>query len=112
MTFARFQAITAAMTAAGEWTAPATPVVLLCRKWPDPVSGDFKRGQDAFVIGTIGDPPIGCDETERTSTFFGGRSFSGFCRPAWVSPLRSLIRHALARRQIHEPRAALASATP
>ena len=43
MTFARFQAITAAMTAAGEWTAPATPVVLLCRKWPDPVSGDFKR---------------------------------------------------------------------
>jgi hypothetical protein len=55
MTFARFQAITAAQTAYGEWTAPTTPVGLMYRKWPDPGSGPFKRDQDAFDIGTIGD---------------------------------------------------------
>jgi hypothetical protein len=55
MTVARFQAITAAQTAAGEWTAPTTPVALLYRKWPDPGSGTFKPGQDAFIVGTIGD---------------------------------------------------------
>jgi hypothetical protein len=55
MTVARFQAITAAQTAAGEWTAPTTPVALLYRKWPDPGSGAFKPGQDAFIVGTIGD---------------------------------------------------------
>jgi len=55
MTVARFQAITAAQTAAGEWTAPTTPVALLYRKWPDSGSGEFKRGQDVFVVGTIGD---------------------------------------------------------
>jgi hypothetical protein len=55
MTFARFQAITSAKTAAGEWTAPTTPVVLFYRKWPDPGGGEFKPGRDAFVIGTIGD---------------------------------------------------------
>ena len=55
MTFARAQAITAAQTPVGEWTAPTTPVVLLYRKWPDPGSGEFKFGQDAFVVGTIGD---------------------------------------------------------
>jgi hypothetical protein len=53
--FARAQAITSAKTAAGEWTAPSTPIVLLYRKWPDPGSGDFKFGQDAFPVGTIGD---------------------------------------------------------
>ena len=46
MTVARFQAITAAQTAAGEWTAPTTPVALLYRKWPDPGSGALKPGQD------------------------------------------------------------------
>jgi hypothetical protein len=55
MTVARFQAITAAQTAAGEWTAPATPVALIYRKWPDPGSGVYKPGQDWFVVGTIGD---------------------------------------------------------
>jgi hypothetical protein len=55
MTFARTQAITSAQTAAGEWTAPTTPVALLYRKWPDPGSGVFKPGQDAFIVGTIGD---------------------------------------------------------
>jgi hypothetical protein len=55
MVFARGQAITSAKTAAGEWTAPTTPIVLLYRKWPDPGSGDLKFGEDAFVVGTIGD---------------------------------------------------------
>jgi hypothetical protein len=55
MTVARFQAITSAQSAAGEWTAPTTPIALMYRKWPDPGSGAFKRGQDAFVVGTIGD---------------------------------------------------------
>jgi hypothetical protein len=55
MTVGRAQAITAAQTAAGEWTAPSTPIVLFYRKWPDPGSGPFKRDQDAFVVGTIGD---------------------------------------------------------
>ena len=55
MTFARTQAISSAQTAAGEWTAPTTPVVLFYRKWPDPGSGAFKPGQDAFIVGTIGD---------------------------------------------------------
>jgi hypothetical protein len=55
MTFARAQAITAAQTPFGEWTAPTTPVVLFYRKWPDPGSGEFKLGQDTFVVGTIGD---------------------------------------------------------
>ena len=55
MTFARFQAITSAGAAGGEWTAPTTPIALLYRKWPDPGSGEFKIGQDAFVVGTIGD---------------------------------------------------------
>ena len=55
MTFARAPAITSAQTPFGEWTAPSTPVLLLYRKWPDPGSGEFKWGQDAFVVGTIGD---------------------------------------------------------
>lgn len=55
MTVARAQAITAAKMPVGEWTAPTTPVLLFYRKWPDPGSGEFKLGQDAFVIGAIGD---------------------------------------------------------
>jgi hypothetical protein len=55
MTFGRMQAITAAQTPSGEWTAPATPVVLFYRKWPDPGTGVFKPGQDAFIVGNIGD---------------------------------------------------------
>jgi hypothetical protein len=55
MTFGRMQAITAAQTPSGEWTAPTTPVVLFYRKWPDPGSGVYKPGRDAFFIGTIGD---------------------------------------------------------
>ena len=55
MTFARFRAIISAGAAGGEWTAPTTPVVLFYRKWPDPGSGEFKPGRDAFIVGTIGD---------------------------------------------------------
>ena len=55
MTFARFPAIISAQAPFGEWTAPTTPVVLFYRKWPDPGSGAFKPGQDAYDIGTIGD---------------------------------------------------------
>jgi hypothetical protein len=55
MTVARYPAIISARAADAEWTAPTTPIVLFYRKWPDPGSGDYKRGQDAFVVGTIGD---------------------------------------------------------
>jgi len=53
--FARSQAITSAVTNAGEWTAPATPVMLMYREWPAPGTGDFIKGKDFVTIGTLGD---------------------------------------------------------
>jgi hypothetical protein len=53
--FARDQAIASVKTTNGDWTAPTTPIVLLYRKSPEPGSQGFKPGQDAFVIGTIGE---------------------------------------------------------
>ena len=53
--FARSQAITSATTNAGEWTAPATPVMLIYRKWPAPGTGDFIKGKDFVTVGTLGD---------------------------------------------------------
>jgi hypothetical protein len=53
--FARLQAVTSAQTEWGEWTAPTTPIALLYRQWPAPGTGPLKPGEDAFLIGTLGD---------------------------------------------------------
>lgn len=89
MTFARAPAITSAQTPFGEWTAPSTPVVLFYRKWPDPGTGDFKWGQDGFIVGTIGDLHDWVRRDRADFDFFGGPSFLDCCPPVWASPLRS-----------------------
>jgi hypothetical protein len=53
--FARAQAIASAVTNAGEWTAPTTPVMLIYREWPAPGTGDFIKGKDFVTVGTLGD---------------------------------------------------------
>ena len=94
MTFARFQAIAAAQTAAGEWTAPTTPVVLFYRKWPDPGSGPFKPGQDAFVVGTIGDLHDWVRRDRADFDFFWRTIFFGLLSACVGIALGSLIRRA------------------
>jgi hypothetical protein len=51
--FARTSAVLSAQSNAGEWTAPTTPIVLLYKE----LSPDFplSPGQDAFIVGTLGE---------------------------------------------------------
>jgi hypothetical protein len=53
--FARFAAVSSAKSEVGEWTAPTTPMALLYKKWPAPGTPPLVPGQDAWIIGTLGD---------------------------------------------------------
>jgi hypothetical protein len=75
--FARAQAITSSKNEGGEWTAPTTPIFLMFRDWPAPVTGDFKRGVDFIQVGTLDDLHQWIKVDQSEFTYFWGTLIFG-----------------------------------